>query len=475
MARDLTATAVRNAKALPAKNDSSGPLVRTEIPDGKSRGLFLVVQPSGAKSWALRFRFDGKPKKLTIGPVLETRESEIDDLPLGEPHTLAEARIAADRARIRAAHGDDPTARAVRADRLTLRQAAERFIDEYAKPNNRSWAETERQLERYLVDGWGDHPVALGDRPIADLRDDEIRAPVAKLTALGNPSMANALHRTLSKFFNWCAAKEQKIIAENVYAGFGMPNKVESRERVLSWDELATIWNAAADVGEPFGAIVRVLILTGQRRGEVAGMKESEIERRQDVWTVPAERAKNGKPHLVPLTPAVLSEIDAVKRIGDRGLIFSTTGTTPFSGFGKAKPRLDSMVGTAKPWRLHDLRRTFTTGLESLGVPLEVTAALLNHQSEKKASVTGIYAKGEYHEERGHALTAWTRFVVDVVAHDVARDTYTRLRDTRRVKETIHGSDEAWQPCAAALQGGSKAWAEYVAALDAPAETAEAA
>ena len=255
MARDLTATAVRNAKALPAKNDPNGTLVRTEIPDGKSRGLFLVVQPSGAKSWALRFRFDGKPKKLTIGPVLETREGEIDDLPLGEPHTLAEARIAADKARIRAAHGDDPTARAVRADRLTLRQAAERFLAEYAKPRNRSWAETERQLERYLL-------TDLGDRPIADLRDDEIRAPVDKLTADGAPSMANALHRTLSKFWKWCAAKERKIVAVNPYAGFGMPNKVESRERVLSWDELASVWNAAADVGEPFGAIVRILILT---------------------------------------------------------------------------------------------------------------------------------------------------------------------------------------------------------------------
>ena len=468
MARDLTATAVRNAKALPAKTDPSGPLVRTEIPDGKSRGLFLVVQPSGAKSWALRFRYDGKPKKLTIGPVLETRESEIDDLPLGEPHTLAEARIAADRARIRAAHGDDPTARAVRADRLTLRQAAERFIAEHAKPNNRSWAETERQLERYLL-------TDLGDRPIADLSDDEIRAPVDRLTADGAPSMANALHRTLSKFWKWCAAKERKIVAANPYAGFGMPNKVVERERVLSCDELASVWKAAAGVGEPFGAIVRVLILTGQRRGEVAGMREGEIDRRQDVWTVPASRAKNGKAHRVPLTPAVLAEIDAVKRIGKEGLIFTTTGKTPFSGFGKAKARLDSSVDAAEPWHLHDLRGTFATGLEILGVPLEVTAALLNHQSEKKAGVTGIYARHDYREERGHALTAWTRFVVDVVAHDTARDTFTRLRDTRRVKETIHGSDEAWQPCAAALQNGSKAWTEYMAALDAPAETAEAA
>ena len=223
MAKDLTANTVRNAKARPSKNDPNGPLVRTEIPDGKSRGLRLVVQPSGSKSWILRFRVAGSKtsKKLTIGPVLETRESEIDDLPLGEPHTLAEARIAADRARIRAAHGDDPTARAVRADRLTLRQAAERFIAEYAKPRNRSWAETERQLERYLL-------TELGHRPIADLRDDEIRAPVDKLTADGAPSMANALHRTLSKFWKWCAAKERKIVAANPYAGFEMPNPVKS-------------------------------------------------------------------------------------------------------------------------------------------------------------------------------------------------------------------------------------------------------
>jgi integrase len=468
MARDLTATAVRNAKALPSKTEPNGPPVRTEIPDGKSRGLFLVVQPSGAKSWALRFRFDGKPKKLTIGPVLDVREHPVDDLPLGEPHTLAEARIAADRARNRAATGDDPTARAVRADRLTLRQAVDRFIAEYAKPNNRSWAETERQLERHLLPD-------LGDRPIAELRDDEIRAPVDKLTADGKPSMANALHRTLSKFWKWCAAKERKIVAANPYAGFEMPNKVKSRDRVLSWDELATIWTEAEGIGAPFGSIVRVLILTGQRREEVAGMREAEIDRRQGVWTVPANRAKNGEPNPVPLTAPVLSEIDGLPRIGKDGLIFTTTGTTPFSGFGKAKARLDSKVDAAEPWRLHDLRRTFATGLESLGVPQEVTEALLNHTSGKKAGVAGIYSRHKYREERGHALTAWARFVQDVVAHDTARDTFMRLDDTRRVKEAIHGSDVGWKPCAAALQGGAEAWAEYLAELDRPVDEREAA
>lgn len=468
MARDLTAAAVRNARALPAKVDPNGPLVRTEIPDGKSRGLFLVVQPSGTRSWALRFRFKGAPKKLTIGPVLDVRDVPIDDLPLGEPHTLAEARIAADRARTRAALGDDPTARAVRADRLTLREAAERFITEYAKPRNRSWQETERQLERYLLTDFGDHP-------IAELTDDEIRRPVNALTVGGKLSMANALHRTLSKFWKWCAAKERKIVATNPYAGFEMPNPVNSRDRVLSWDELATIWTAAANVGQPFGAIVRVLILTGQRREEVAGMRESEIDRRQDVWIVPSDRAKNGQPNPVPLTAPVLSEIDALPRIGKLGLIFTTTGSTPFSGFGKAKARIDSLVAAAEPWRLHDLRRTFATGLESLGVPQEVTEALLNHRSGKKAGVAGVYARHEYHEERGHALNAWTRFVVDVVAHDTARDTFTRLRDTRRVKEAIHGSDDSWRPCAAALQSGPEAWAEYLERLENPADEREAA
>ena len=204
-------------------------------------------------------------------------------------------------------------------------------------------------------------------------------------------------------------------------------------------------------------------------------MREAEIDRRQGVWTVPADRAKNGEPNPVPLTAPVLSEIDGSPRIGKDGLIFTTTGTTPFSGFGKAKARLDSKIDAAEPWRLHDLRRTFATGLESLGVPQEVTEALLNHRSGKKAGVAGVYARHEYREERGHALIAWTRFVVDVVANDTARNTFTRLRDTRRVKETIHGSDEAWQLCAAALQGGADAWTEYLAELDRPANEREAA
>jgi integrase len=467
MARDLTTLAVKNAKAKPAKRAPEGPVVRTEIADGKCRGLFLVVQPSGARSWVFRFRHNGTPKKLTIGPVLDTREVPVADLPLGEPHTLAEARDVADAARIRARQGDDPTARAVRAVGLTVKQASTRFIDEYAKPRNRSWKETERQLEKYLL-------ADLGDRPIADLTDDEIHERVTALTRAGSLAMANALHRTLSKVFKWCTEKNQKILRANPYTGFTMPNPTVERERVLTLDELARVWHAAGDVGQPFGALVRVLILTGQRREEVAGMKEAEINRPRCLWTIPGDRAKNGKANPVHLTAPAIAEIDSTVRVGKKGLVFSTTGTTPFSGFGKAKARLDSLVSAGEPWRLHDLRRTFATQLADLGVSQEVTEALLNHVSGTKAGVAGIYNRHDYAEQRRHALTAWARFVVDVVAHDAARETYGGLADTRKVKEAVHGTDEAWQGCAEALRGGAEAWQAYLAALDAP-EAPEAA
>ncbi|MFV1918725.1 integrase arm-type DNA-binding domain-containing protein [Sphingomonas sp. MJ1 (PH-R8)] len=459
MAKDLTTATVKNAKARPAKSNPSGPLVRTEIPDGKCRGLFLVVQVNGAKSWALRYRFDGKPKKLTIGPVLDGREVSVADLPLGEPHTLAEARVAADRARLEVAHGRDPTANAVVTERarMTVADAADRYLAfRRAEKRNRTVGETERQFNSDIL------PV-IGQRPVADITDDEAREPVKRATAKGSPKMANRLHATLSKFFKWCAAKDQKFIAESPYSGFDKPHDETSRDRVLSWDELAAVWRASAELGDAFGPIVRLLILTGQRRSEVAGIREGELDRARRLWTIPPERAKNGKRSIVPLTGPALAEIDAVtRRIGTLGLLFTRTGKTPVSGFTKAKDRLDEAAGLGEAWRLHDLRRTFSTGLEVLGVPLQVAEALLNHTAGSKAGVAGVYARHEYMEEKRHAMTAWGRFVMDVVNDDSARDAFSRLEDTRPVRAAIHGDADGWEQCAAALRGGEDGWRDYL-------------
>ena len=341
-------------------------------------------------------------------------------------------------------------------DRMTVEDAAKLYLAfRRTEKRNRTVGETQRQFKTDIL------PL-IGIRPIAEITDDEARGPVKRATAKGSPKMANRLHATLSKFFTWCAAKDQKFIVESPYTGFEKPHDETSRDRVLSWDELAAVWAAAGAEAQPFGPIVRLLILTGQRRSEVAGMADHELNGRRREWTIPPERAKNGNRSTVPLSDPALAQIDGVNRVGRSGLLFTTNGESAFSGFTKAKDRLDAAAGLSEPWRLHDLRRTFSTGLERLGVPMPVTEAILNHTSGSKAGVAGIYAKHDYAEEKRHAMTAWGRFVVDVVADDVAREAFDTLEDTRPVKAAVHSDADGWARCVAALRNGADAWRAYL-------------
>jgi integrase len=162
-----------------------------------------------------------------------------------------------------------------------------------------------------------------------------------------------------------------------------------------------------------------LLVLTGQRRSEVAGMKWDELDRTAATWTIPAARAKNGKVHIVPLPETALQLLD--ERAGGQGWpsvghVLTTTGRTPVSGISKAKAALDDLVVTGSalpmaPWRLHDIRRTVATGLQRLGVRFEVTEAVLNHVSGSKGGVAGIYQRHDWAEEKRAALEAWATHV----------------------------------------------------------------
>ena len=168
----------------------------------------------------------------------------------------------------------------------------------------------------------------------------------------------------------------------------------------------------------PIGAIVRLLMLTGQRREEVAGMTWAELSEDLATWTIPATRTKNGIPHLVPLSQPARELLHALPsdRPGDvqgahqrakLALVFPGERGTPFSGWSKAKSALDTASGVSG-WWLHDLRRTLATGLQRLGVRLEVTEAVLNHLSGSRAGVVGIYQRHDWAEEKRAALDAWS-------------------------------------------------------------------
>jgi len=216
--------------------------------------------------------------------------------------------------------------------------------------------------------------------------------------------------------FAW--AMKRGTLPSNPFAELPMVRSVTKRERVLNDEEAGAIWRAAGEASLPFGAIVRLLMLTGQRREEVAGMTWAELSEDLATWTIPATRTKNGIPHLVPLSQRARELLHALRpdRPGDvqgahqrakLALVFPGERGTPFSGWSKAKSALDTASGVSG-WWLHDLRRTLATGLQRLGVRLEVTEAVLNHQSGSRAGVVGIYQRHDWAEEKRAALDAWS-------------------------------------------------------------------
>jgi integrase len=216
--------------------------------------------------------------------------------------------------------------------------------------------------------------------------------------------------------FSW--AIKRGTVRSNPFAELPLPTTINKRDRVLNDEEAAAVWRAACEATHPFGAIVRLLMLTGQRREEVAGMRWAELSQDLATWTIPATRTKNGVPHLVPLSEPARKLLHAFSsdRPGDvegahqrakLALVFPGERGTLFSGWSKAKSALDTASGVSG-WWLHDLRRTLATGLQRLGVRLEVTEAVLNHLSGSRAGVVGIYQRHDWADEKRSALNAWS-------------------------------------------------------------------
>jgi integrase len=188
---------------------------------------------------------------------------------------------------------------------------------------------------------------------------------------------------------------------------------------VLSDEEMGLLWSYLPHLGLPFEPYFKLLILTAQRREEVARMDWLELNQAEKQWVLPARRTKNSKAQQLPLSPMALRVLDELVDGHEwprRGLVFSTTGITPISGFSKAKRRLDEHLSDAlgdrfSPWRAHDIRRTVATGLQRLGVRLEVTESVLNHVSGSRSGIVGVYQTWHWGPEKRTALNAWADHV----------------------------------------------------------------
>jgi integrase len=428
MAKQLTVAAVERLR--PGKE-------RREIPDGGCAGLYLIVQPSGAKSWALRFRRpNGKPAKLTLGKVdLTNRESENEPI-VGAPLTLASARRLAAELHHQRARGKDIVA-AKHREKLerearsakTFAQAAIDFIEQHAIRKTRRWRDRARLLGlRPAEDGVGLALIPKGladrwrDRPTAEIDGDDIHALVDEARERGVPGLerravgpsetqARAMFAVLNPLFGWLV--EKRRLSANPCLGVARPDTPRSRERVLTNAEIGAFWRAAGGERKEVAAVLKLLILTGQRLGEVRGMRHSELSDDGTVWTIPGERTKNRRIHVVPIAPLARDILASVPADGDR--IFTTDGSTAVTIGSKIKARLDDSMKTSG-WRLHDLRRSCATGMAEIGIAPHIIEACLNHVSGHKAGVAGTYNRAAYAAEKKVALERWAAHIEALIA-----------------------------------------------------------
>ena len=357
---------------------------RRELPDDYMRGLYLVVQPTGSKSWAVRYRHGGRSHKHTVGPY--------------PAFDLKQARDAAAKVLRAVAEGRHPEQR----QSGSVEDAVAQFLERHGKnyrPKPRS--EVERLLRLHVVGNWG-------RRKLEEITRADVRAMIARIEA---PVAANRVHSIVRKLFNW--AVENDLIVNSPVAGLKAPHAETSRDRVLTDDELRRVWQAAEGLGLLNGAVVRLLVLTGQRRNEVAHMQWGELDLEKRLWTLPRERVKNDRRHEVPLSSQAVTIIRALPRISDR-FVFSTNAESPVNDFGKNKGRLDALSGVSD-WVLHDLRRTVASGMARLGISLSVIEKVLNHVSGSFAGIVGVYQRHEFADEKRAALERWSEHVERLV------------------------------------------------------------
>lgn len=350
---------------------------RLEVYDQTLSGFGIRVSVTGRKTWFCSTRMNGRMKRTKLGtyPAL----------------SLAEARDAA-KETLRDTHlGIEPDATAP-----ILGDVVPQFIELYAKPRNRGWRTQERLLQHH----W---------KPLFSVPIDQIKRPDAVrvldgIVASASAGSANNAMAVFKKLMNWCV--DRGMISSNPIAGLKTPRKPVARDRILTEQELQTLWSVTERDQYPFGPLVQLLIHTGQRRAEVSEMRWSEVNLDAAMWTIPAARAKNGIAHDVPLSPAVIDILQNVPRFIGSDYVFTTTGTTPVSGFGRLKERLDREVGFSH-WWFHDLRRTSASGMARIGVAPHVIEKVLNHKSGIISGVAAVYNRYSYANEKREALEQW--------------------------------------------------------------------
>jgi integrase len=375
--------------------------------DDEQRGLGLRVTLSG-KSYLAQYTINGTKRRVPLGScsaislaaAREAVQAILGDVAKGRD-PASERKEAKQKAKEKAAQ-----------EALTLGFLIDKWEEQHLADKRPGYA---AEATRALRFAFTKHLKA----PAANLSPKAVKATLNAIADKGKKATARLTGAYGRACYGWGIGKD--LLTENPFAGIKL-DAVASRDRVLSDDELKAVWEATGGPGA-YNAIVRMLILTGQRREEVAKMIHDEIATDLSSWTIPANRTKNRVAHIVPLSAQAqeiikaaprLAKDDAEEKDDDRPEYVFQGRAGAFNGFSKAKMTLDHDSGVTG-WRLHDLRRTMATGLQRLGVRLEVTEAILNHVSGSRAGIVGVYQRHEWADEKQAALNAWGTRVAAIV------------------------------------------------------------
>jgi integrase len=381
-------------------------VAKVSLPAGKSDaiifdddlpGFGLRLRAGGKRTWLAQYRIGAKQRRVSLGTVENT---DADEARRRAKTTLSKVHLGQDPQDEK----NDTRARAA----VTLRAIIDSYLVRHAEIRLKKNSLIE--VRRYLCVLWS----PLHETAVHSVTRATVAARLAEIAGANGPYAANRARAALSSFYGWAIGEGLTDI--NPVVGTNKATAETARDRVLGDDELALVWRHAG-AGD-YGAIIRLLILTGQRREEIGGMLWDELDLEAGLWSIGSARTKNRKAHDVPLSPAAVAILRAIPRREGREYVFGA-GAGAFQGWSNSKSALDARIaqagGKGSPWRLHDIRRTVATRLGDMKVLPHVVEAVLNHISGHKAGVAGIYNRAVYAAEKREALDRWAQRVLEIV------------------------------------------------------------
>jgi integrase len=374
-------------------------VARLTLPDGKNDLIHFDDELAGfgfrlrrsadktRKSWVVQYRRGKRTRRVMLAPF-DAMSADV-------------ARKAARKLLGAVWTGHDPQAEK-QAKRDREEHTLRKVTSDYLEARQDEWrGRSGSEIERYLT---GSYFRPLHAKPLAEIDRRDVNACIATMKRANGTVAATRALTALQSLFTW--AIRAGLIDTNPVTNVNKPAPLPPRDRVLADAELAAVWRACGD--DDAGRVTKLMILTAARRGEVGGMRWREIDLDKGTWTLPKERAKNTRAHILPLPPLALSIIEAVPQVANKDTLFGERSEHGFTRWWQAKLGLDERLGDAVgSWRFHDLRRSAATGMANLGIQPHVIECVLNHQAGFRSGVASVYNKSPYMNEMRDAMLRW--------------------------------------------------------------------